>query len=226
MIDHLKDIHRVLYLPAAPESEELPFKVTPINEPYLYTDANIYVDTFDNPNQSVKVMVSNVGDGKLRVERIRIPRGFEKWIKRAEGSKPATLTSTSDPLELELKLNLRTLPNPSSENIVKLSILSNSKRKTFSEILLRVQPPCTQSTNLTLPEYINFGEITTYKVLLLINVKMLRYRQPTFCSSGILRLTRQPVLRLYKKTNPLLMRIYPHQEANCLMNWTCRNRES
>ncbi len=164
MIDHLKDIHRVLYLPAAPESEEPPFKVTPINDPYLYTDANIYVDTFDNPNQSVKVMVSNVGDGKLHVERIRVPRGFEKWIKRAEGSKPATLTSTSDPLELELKLNLRTLPNPSSENIVKLSILSNSKRKTFSEILLRVQPPCTQSTNLTLPEYINFGEITTYKV--------------------------------------------------------------
>lgn len=164
MIDHLKDIHRVLYLPAAPESEEPPFKVTPINDPYLYTDASIYVDTFDNPNQSVKVMVSNVGDGKLHVERIRIPRGFEKWIKRAEGSKPATLTSTSDPLELELKLNLRTLPNPSSENIVKLSILSNSKRKTFSEILLRVQPPCTQSTNLTLPEYINFGEITTYKV--------------------------------------------------------------
>ena len=164
MIDHLKDIHRVLYLPAAPDPEEPPFKVTPINEPYLYTDANIYVDTFDNPNQSVKVEVSNVGDGKLHVERIRIPRGFEKWIKRAEGSKPATLTSTSDPLELELKLNLRTLPNPSSENIVKLSILSNSKRKTFSEILLRVQPPRTQSTNLTLPEYINFGEITTYKV--------------------------------------------------------------
>ena len=164
MIDHLKNIHRVLYLPAAPESEELPFKVTPINEPYLYTDANIYVDTFDNPNQSIKIEVSNVGDGKLHVERIRIPRGFEKWIKRAEGSKPATLTSTSDPLELELKLNLRTLPNPSSENIVKLSLLSNSKRKTFSEILLRVQPPSTQSTNLTLPEYINFGEITTYKV--------------------------------------------------------------
>ncbi len=164
MIDHLKDIHRVLYLPAALESEEPPFKVTPINDPYLYTDANIYVDTFDNLNQSVKVMVSNVGGGKLHVERIRIPRGFEKWIKRAEGSKPTTLTSTSNPLELELKLNLRTLPNPSSENIVKLSILSNSKRKTFSEILLRVQPPSTQSTNLTLPEYINFGEITTYKV--------------------------------------------------------------
>lgn len=169
MIDHLKDIHRVLYLPAALESEEPPFKVTPINDPYLYTDANIYVDTFDNPNQSVKVMVSNVGGGKLHVERIRIPRGFEKWIKRAEGSKPTTLTSTSDPLELELKLNLRTLPNPSSENIVKLSILSNSKRKTFSEILLRVQPPGTQSTNLTLPEYINFGEITTYKVSIVDN---------------------------------------------------------
>ena len=164
MIDHLKDIHRVLYLPTALESEEPPFKVTPINDPYLYTDANIYMDTFDNPNQSVKVMVSNVGDGKLHVERIRIPRGFEKWIKRAEGSKPATLTSTSEPLELELKLNLRTLPNPSSENIVKLSILSNSKRKTFSQILLRVHPSDNQSTRLTLPEYLNFGEITLCKV--------------------------------------------------------------
>ncbi len=164
MIEHLKEVHRELYLPLAHDPTPPPYKITPITDPFLYTDANISVDSFDNPNQSVKVEISNVGEGKLHVERIRIPRGFEKWIKRAEGSKPATLTSTSEPLELELKLNLRTLPNPSTENVVELSVISSSKRKTFSQILLRVQPPDTQSTNLTLPEYINFGEITTYKV--------------------------------------------------------------
>lgn len=164
MIEHLKEIYNKIYLPYAPDTPPTSFEVTPIKDPFLYTEANLSVDTFDNPNQSVKVEISNVGDGKLHVERIRIPRGFERWIKRAEGSKPATLTSTSDSLELELKLNLRTLPNPSSENVVKLSILSNSKRKTFSDILLHVKPSNSQRTNLTLPEYINFGEITTYKV--------------------------------------------------------------
>ena len=164
MIDHLKNIHSVLYLPAAPEPEEPPFKVTPINDPYLYTDANIYVDTFDNPNQSVKVMVSNVGGGKLNVERISIPRVHGAWVKRAQGSKRATLTPTSEPVAFELKLGLKALPNPSSVNTVELNVISNSKRKTFSKILLGVQPPGTQSTNLTLPEYINFGEVTACKV--------------------------------------------------------------
>ncbi len=164
MIDHLKDIHRVLYLPAAPESEELSFKVTPINEPYLYTDANIYVDTFDNPNQPVKVMVSNVGGGKLNVERISIPRVHGAWVKRAQGSKRATLTPTSEPVAFELKLGLKALPNPSSVNTAELSVISNSKRKTFSKILLGVHPPDNQSARLTLPEYLNFGEITVCKV--------------------------------------------------------------
>ena len=164
MIDHLKNIHRVLYLPAAPESEEPPFKVTPINEPYLYTDANIYVDTFDNPNQPVKVMVSNVGGGKLNVGRVSIPRVHGNWIKRAQGSKQATLTPTSEPIAFELELGLKALPNPSSVNTAELNVISNSKRKTFSKILLGVHPPDNQSTHLTLPEYINFGEITVCKV--------------------------------------------------------------
>ena len=166
MIDHLKNIHGVLYLPAAPESEEFPFKVTPINEPYLYTDANIYVDTFDNPNQSVKVMVSNVGGGKLNVERVSIPRVYGNWIKRAHGSKPTTLTPTSEPVAFELELGLKALPNPSSVNTAELNVISNSKRKTFSKILLGVHPPDNQSTHLILPEYLNFGEITVCKVLI------------------------------------------------------------
>ena len=167
MIDHLKKIHSLLYLPMAPESEEPPpFKVTPINEPYLYTDANIYVDTFDNPNQSVKVMVSNVGGGRLNVERISIPRVYGEWIKRAQGSKRATLTPTSEPMAFELNLGLKALPNPSSVNTAELKVISNSRRKTFSQILLGVQPPGGQSTNLVLPEYLNFGEITVYKVLI------------------------------------------------------------
>lgn len=164
MINHLKKIHGSLYLPMVPESEEPPFKVTPINEPYLYTDANIYVDTFDNPNQSVKVKVSNVGGGRLNVERISIPRVYGEWIKRVRGSKQATLTSTSEPVELELELLLKALPNPSSVNTAELNVISNSKRKTFSKILLGIHPPDNQSTHLILPEYINFGEITVYKV--------------------------------------------------------------
>lgn len=166
MIDHLKKIHGSLYLPMAPESEEPPpFKVTAINDPYLYTDANIYVDTYDNPNQSVKVMVSNVGGGRLNVERISIPRVHGEWIKRAKGSKRATLTPTSEPIAFELKLGLKALPNPSSVNTAELNVISNSRRKTFSQILLGVQPLEGQSTNLALPEYLNFGEITVYKVL-------------------------------------------------------------
>ena len=164
MIDHLKDIHCVLYLPAAPESEELPFKVTPINEPYLYTDAKICLKTFDNPNQSVKVMVSNVGGGKLNVGRVSIPRAYGNWIKRAHGSKRATLTPTSEPVAFELELRLKALPNPSSVNTAELNVISNSKRKTFSKVFLGVHPPDNQSMDMTLPEYINFGEVTACKV--------------------------------------------------------------
>lgn len=169
MINHLKKIHHVLYSPEALESEEPPFKVTPINEPYLYTDADLYVDTFDNPNQSVKVMVSNVGGGRLDVERISIPRLYGKWIKRAHGSKLTTLTPTSEPIEFELKLFLKALPNPSSVNTAELNVISNSQRKTFSKILLSVHPPDNQSTRLPLPEYLNFGEITVYKILIADN---------------------------------------------------------
>ncbi len=166
MINHLKEIHRELYLPQAPDPIKPPFKVTPINAPYLYTEANLYVDRFDSPNQSVKVKVSNIGGGWLDVERIHVPRGFERWIKRVEGPQFATLTSNSEPEEIELNILLKELPNPSSMNVVKLTVHSNSKWKTFSEILLRVRPPENQSTNLTLPEYLNFGEITVYKVLI------------------------------------------------------------
>ena len=164
MINHLKQIHRTLYLPPAPDPVEPPFKVTPINEPYLYTDTNLYVDTFDSPNQSVKVKVSNVGGGRLQVERIRIPRASGKWIKRAKRSKPVTLTSASDPIEIELNLLLKDLPNPATVNVTELHLISNSKRKTFSEILLGVRPPENQTPNLTVPDYINFGEITVWKV--------------------------------------------------------------
>ena len=164
MIDHLKEIYRQLYLPQAPDSAEPPFRVTPINEPYLYTDANLSVDRFDSPSLSVKVKVSNVGGGKLNVERIRIPRGFDKWIKRAERAKPLTLISTSDPIEIELKLFLDALPQSSSVNFVKLTVLSNSRRKMFSDILLAVHPLGNQAAKLTLPEYLNFGEITVCKV--------------------------------------------------------------
>ncbi len=166
MIDHLKEIHSVVYLPLAPDSGESSFKVTPINEPYLYTDANLYVDTFDNPNQSVKVTVSNAGGGTLKVDRIRIPREFGGWVKRGEKVTPATLTTTSSPLEIELKLALKELPNPSTVNVAELHLISNSKRKAFSKVLLGVRPPIDQDSKVLVPEYINFGEIAVWHVSL------------------------------------------------------------
>lgn len=166
MIDHLKDIYRELYLPQALDSTAPSFEVTPINDPYLYTDATLYVDTFDSPNQSVTVKVSNVGGGRLNMQRVHIPRGFERWIKKVEGPQSATLTASSEPKEIELNILLNELPNPSSVNLVKLTVRSNSQRKTFSEILLHVCPPENQSATLTLPEYLNFGEITVCKVLI------------------------------------------------------------
>ena len=87
MIDHLKKIHRILYLPRVDKPVKPSFKVTPITEPYLYTDTNLYVDAFDSPIQSVKAEVSNIGGGNLYVERIRIPQAYGKWVKRAESPK-------------------------------------------------------------------------------------------------------------------------------------------
>ena len=164
MINHLKDIHRKLYLPRMQDSTEVPFKVTPIAEPYLYTDPNLTVDTFDNPNPSVKVAVSNVGGGKLEVERIRIPRASSKWVKRGSKLTPTTLTATSEPLEIELKLPLKELLNPSTVNSAELNLISNSKRKTFSKVLLDVHPSEDSSPNLSVPEYISFGEITVWNI--------------------------------------------------------------
>ena len=164
MIDHLKKIHRILYLPRVDKPVKPSFKVTPITEPYLYTDTNLYVDAFDSPIQSVKVEVSNIGGGNLYVERIRIPQAYGKWVKRVESPKPTTLTSRSDPIEIELNILLKELPNPSSVNVAKLPLISKPKQKSFDEILLGVRPPDNQSANLMVPEYINFGEITACKV--------------------------------------------------------------
>lgn len=169
MINHLKKIHGTLYLPQETDSVEFPFKVTPIDEPYLYTDADLYVDTFDNPNQSVKVTVSNAGGRTLKVDRIRIPREFGGWVKRGEKVTPATLTTTSSPLEIELKLALKELPNPSTVNVAELELISNSKRKTFSKVSLGIRPPANQIPKVTVPEYINFGEIAAWHVSLTYN---------------------------------------------------------
>ena len=166
MINHLKKIHRELYLPQVSDSVKPSFKITQIDEPYLYTNTNLCVDTFDSPNQSVKVIVSNIGGGTLHVDRIHIPREYGRWVKRGKKVTPAALTSTSDPLEIELKIILKELPDPSSKNVAKLNLISNSKRKTFRKISLDICPPESQFPELTLPEYLNFGEITVWKVSL------------------------------------------------------------
>lgn len=164
MINHLKEIHDVLYLPRIDKPINPSIKVTPITVPYPYTDAKISVKTFEDPIQPVKVKVYNVGGGQLTVERISIPNAYSRWVKRASKSKPTTLTASSEPLEIELNVLLRDLPNPTNFNIAELKLISKPQRKTFSDITLEVHPPENQSANIVVPEYINFGEITACKV--------------------------------------------------------------
>ena len=198
MIDHLKKIHRILYLPRVDKPVKPSFKVTPITEPYLYTDTNLYVDAFDSPIQSVKVEVSNIGGGNLYVERIRIPQAYGKWVKRAESPKPTTLTSRSDPIEIELNILLKELPNPSSVNVAKLPLISKPKQKSFDEILLGVRPPDNQASKLMVPEYINFGEITACKVSIADHAKMNPNLLLIFFSLVISHAIRRHHLRLRK----------------------------
>ena len=164
MISHLKNTFELVYSAPLPENYRPQYKITPITDPYPYTDAKISVTTFDNPTQSVKVKVYNAGDGRLRVERISIPHIYGNWVKRLDKSKSVTLTSTSDPHEFELELLLNYLPNPTNVNVAELKLISKPQRKTFSDITLEVHPPEEQSAKLVVPEYINFGEITACKV--------------------------------------------------------------
>lgn len=166
MIHHLKAIHRQLYLPPAPAAPELPFTVTPINEPYLYTEPAIYVDRLENPTPTVKMHVSNVGGGTLRVERVRIPRACSRWVKRTQKSTPTALKVASAPLEVELRLCPKELPEPGTVNIAELNLISNARSKAFSKALLSVRLPKDSAAKVAVPPFINFGEITAWKVSL------------------------------------------------------------
>lgn len=164
MIDHLKKEHRILYLPPPTDTVDLSYKITPISEPYPYTDAKISLNTFDNPIQPVKVKVYNVGGGRLTVDRISIPHAHSRWVERKNRPKQINLEASSDPLEIELNVSLKDLPNSSSKNVAKLKLISKPLRKNFSDITLEVQSPEDQSAKLVVPEYINFGEITACKI--------------------------------------------------------------
>ncbi|RKU25057.1 hypothetical protein C6497_16925 [Candidatus Poribacteria bacterium] len=164
MINHLKEVYDTVYSPPLPEDYKLPYDVRPINTPYPYTDAKISVNTFDDPIQTVEVKVYNIGGGRLTVERISIPNAHGKWVKRKKSPTPTTLTASSEPHEIELNILLRELPNHTNVNVAKLKLISKPQRKTLSGITLEVHPPEEESTNLVMPEYINFGEITACKV--------------------------------------------------------------
>ena len=166
MIHHLKAIHRQLYLPPASDASALPFTVTPIDEPYLYTEPDIYVDRFEHPTPTVKVRVWNVGGGTLRVERVRIPRACSGWVKRTQKSRPTKLKVASEPLEIELRLFPKELPNLAAVSIAELNLVSNARSKAFSKMLLRVRLPKDSGAKVAVPEFINFGEISAWKVSL------------------------------------------------------------
>ena len=141
MIHHLKAIHRQLYLPPAPETAAPPFTVTPIDEPYLYTEPDISVDRLEHPTPTVKVRVLNVGGGTLQVKRVRIPRTCSRWVKRTQKSTPTALKVASEPLEVELRLFPKELPKPGALNIAELNLISNARSKAFSKALLKRPPP-------------------------------------------------------------------------------------
>ena len=166
MIQHLKAIHRQLYLPQAQAAPALPFTVAPINEPYLYTESAISVDRLEHPTPTVKVRVSNVGGGTLRVERMRIPRACSRWVKRTQKLTPTALKVASEPLEVELRLFPKELPKPGAVNIAELNLVSNARSKAFSKALLSVRLPKDSSAKVAVPAFINFGEITAWKVSL------------------------------------------------------------
>lgn len=164
MISHLKETFELVYSAPLPENYRPKYKVTPISEPYPYTDAKISVNTFDDPIQPVTVKVYNVGGGRLTVERISIPHAHSRWMERKVRPKPVTLTASSDPLLVELNILLRDLPTFTNKNIAKLKLITKPQRKTFTDITLEVRPPDDKAVNLSLPEYINFGEITACKI--------------------------------------------------------------
>ncbi len=166
MIHHLKAIHRQLYLPPASDASALPFTVTPIDEPYLYTEPDIYADRFEHPTPTVKVRAWNVGGGTLRVERVRIPRACSSWVKRTQKSRPTKLKVASEPLEIELRLFPKELPNPAAVSIAELNLVSDAKSKAFSKVLLGVRLPEDSGAKVAVPEFINFGEISAWKVSL------------------------------------------------------------
>ena len=166
MIHHLKAIHRQLYLPPASEAAALPFTVTPIDEPYLFTEPDIYVDRFEHSTPTVKVRAWNVGGGTLRVERVRIPRACSSWVKRTQKSMPTKLKVASEPLEIELNLLPKELPNPAAVSIAELNLISNARSKAFSKVLLRVRLPEDSGAKVAVPEFINFGELSAWKVSL------------------------------------------------------------
>ncbi len=166
MIHHLKAIHRQLYLPPAPDAAELPFTVTPIDEPYLYTAPDIYVDEFEHPMPTVKIRVWNVGGRTLRVERVRIPRACSGWVKRTQKPTPTELRIASEPLEIELRLVPEKLLEAATVTIAELNLVSNARSKAFSKVLLGVRLPEDSGAKVAVPAFINFGEITAWKVSL------------------------------------------------------------
>ncbi len=166
MIHHLKAVHRQLYLPPAPETAAPPFTVTPIDEPYLYTEPDISVDRLEHPTPTVKVRVSNVGGGTLQVKRVRIPRACSGWVKRTQKSTPTALKVASEPLEVELRLFPKELPEPGAVNIAELNLISNARSKAFSKALLNVRLPKDSDAKVAVPTCVNFGEITAWKVSL------------------------------------------------------------
>lgn len=169
MINHLKEIHRKLYLPSITASTKRSYTVRSIDEPYLYADSFVYVDKFDDLRQTVSIPVYNVGGGTLKVNSIDIESPANVWLKRKghKVSLPAELSAQAAAFAVELTLSLRDLPQPLTVHSASLSLNSNSVSDAFSKVQLEVRPPDDEAPILKGPSYINFREIGAWKVSLI-----------------------------------------------------------
>lgn len=160
-IDHLKEIHRILYLPQSTSDIDHSFTVRTIDEPYLYAEPYVYTDNFDDLNQTVSIRAANVGGGNLKISKVQIDDSAKDWIKRCNQSLPVDLTADEE-ADVDLTISLKELPSDDTVCTTDLNFNTNSVSDDFNKVSLGVRP--SENQNIKVPNVINFGEVTARKV--------------------------------------------------------------
>jgi len=164
MIEHLKNIHDKLYLPSVAVPIERNYDIVPIEEPYLYASPSITPDEIDEPQQVISIPIYNVGGGALKVKGIEIDKKGKNWLKRKTKTLQAELSASSQCHSVELTLQQKKLLEIPTPHTAHLKIISNSISNTFSAVELTVNLPESDVPILKVPERVNFGEITVWRL--------------------------------------------------------------